>query len=49
MSIWIVSAILALALFLLITEKMPVDRTAVGVMVALAVTVVGPSEIRIRY
>jgi di/tricarboxylate transporter len=37
-SIWIVSIILLAALTLLITEKAPVDRTAIGIMVALALT-----------
>jgi len=37
-SIWIVSIILLVALTLLITEKAPVDRTAIGIMVALALT-----------
>jgi len=35
MDIWIVSAILSATLLLLITEKLPVDLTAIGVMVAL--------------
>lgn len=38
MSIWIVSVILIAALVLLITEKIPVDLTAVGIIVALMVT-----------
>lgn len=38
MSIWIVSIILVVALLLLVTEKLPVDLTAVGIMVALTLT-----------
>jgi len=36
--IWIVSLILAGAVILLVTEKLPVDVTAIGVMVLLALT-----------
>jgi di/tricarboxylate transporter len=38
MSIWIVSIVLLLTLVLLITEKLPVDLTAIGIIVALMVT-----------
>jgi len=38
MSMWIVSIVLVFALILLITEKIPVDLTAVGIMAALTVT-----------
>jgi di/tricarboxylate transporter len=38
MSIWIVSAILISAIVLLITEKIPVDLTAIGIIVALMAT-----------
>jgi di/tricarboxylate transporter len=38
MSIWIVSILLILTLILLITEKLPIDLTAMGIMVALMVT-----------
>ncbi len=42
MSIWIVSIILVATLYLLITEKLPVDVTAIGIMVALMVTRILP-------
>jgi di/tricarboxylate transporter len=38
MSIWIVSILLILTLIFLITEKIPIDLTAMGIMVALMVT-----------
>ncbi len=38
MGIWIVSILLILTLFFLITEKVPIDLTAVGIMVILMVT-----------
>jgi di/tricarboxylate transporter len=38
MDIWIVSIILILTLILLITEKVPIDLTAMGIMVLLMVT-----------
>ena len=38
MAIWIVSAILLATLILLITEKLPVDLTAIGIIVALMIT-----------
>lgn len=43
--IWIVSGILVLTLFFLITEKIPVDLTAVGIIVALMSTgILTPKE-----
>jgi di/tricarboxylate transporter len=45
MAVWIVSAILIVALYLLITEKITVDLTAIGIMVALMVSrVLAPLE-----
>jgi di/tricarboxylate transporter len=45
MTILIVSLILCLALILLITEKIPIDLTAIGIMVALIVTrILSPGE-----
>ncbi len=38
MTIWIVSTILIIALYLLITEKVPVDLTAIGIMVMLMIS-----------
>jgi di/tricarboxylate transporter len=38
MDVWIVSAILIVALVLLITEKLPVDLTAIGILVSLIFT-----------
>lgn len=38
MDIWLVSAILLITLFLLITEKISVDLTAIGIMVLLVVS-----------
>jgi di/tricarboxylate transporter len=38
MSIWIVSLIIGATLFLLFTEKLPIDLTAIGIMVALMLT-----------
>ena len=38
MDIWIISAILIITLYLLISEKLPVDLTAIGIMVALMMT-----------
>jgi len=37
MSVWIVSAILIVTLYLFITEKVPVDLTAIGIMVVLVI------------
>ena len=45
MSIAVVTTILVLTLILLITEKVPVDVTAIGLMVALAATgILTPAE-----
>jgi di/tricarboxylate transporter len=45
MSVWIVSIILVVALYLLITEKITVDLTAIGIIVALLVSrVLSPLE-----
>jgi Na+/H+ antiporter NhaD/arsenite permease-like protein len=45
MDIWIVSAILIVALYLLISEKITVDLTAIGIIVALMVCrVLSPLE-----
>ena len=38
MAIWLVTAILVIAMFLLITEKLPVDLTSIGLIVALILT-----------
>ncbi len=38
MEIWIVTAILVMTLYLLISEVLPIDVTAIGIMVALMVT-----------
>jgi di/tricarboxylate transporter len=38
MTIWIVSAILIVTLYLVVTEKVPVDLTAIGIMVALMIS-----------
>ena len=42
MSIWIVSAILVITLILLVTEKIPVDVTAMGIIVVLMITQILP-------
>lgn len=45
MAIWIVTAILIIALILLVSEKISVDRTAIGVMAVLAITgILTPKE-----
>ncbi len=45
MDIWIISFILLLTLYLLITEKISVDLTAVGIMVLLVVSrILTPKE-----
>ncbi len=45
MSVWIVSTILVVALYLLITEKITVDLTAIGIIVALLISrVLSPLE-----
>ncbi len=38
MTVWIVSAILVATLYLLVTEKVPVDLTAIGIMVMLMIS-----------
>jgi di/tricarboxylate transporter len=45
MLIWMVTLILAMAMFLLITEKLPVDLTSIGIIVLLTVTgILTPTE-----
>ena len=45
MSVWIVSAILIVVLYLFITEKVPVDLTAIGIMVSLVIfRIISPAE-----
>ena len=45
MSVWIVSAILIVTLYLFITEKVPVDLTAIGLMVTLVIfRIITPAE-----
>lgn len=45
MAIWLVTAILVIAMFLLITEKLPVDLTSIGIMVALVFSgILAPKE-----
>jgi di/tricarboxylate transporter len=45
MDIWIVTSILGITLYLLISEKLPVDLTAIGIMAALMVTgILTPAE-----
>lgn len=45
MAIWVMSIILIVALILLITEKLPHDLTAIGIMVSLMVTgILSPAE-----
>jgi di/tricarboxylate transporter len=45
MSVWIVSAILIAALVLFVTEKAPVDLTAIGIIVSLVLfRVISPAE-----
>jgi di/tricarboxylate transporter len=38
MEIWIVSGVLIITIFLLVTEKLPVDLTAIGIIVVLMLT-----------
>ena len=38
MSIWLISIILVLVVFLLITERLPVDVTSIGIIVVLMIT-----------
>jgi len=45
MTIWLVTLILVVAMFLLITEKVPVDLTSIGIIVVLAITgILTPTE-----
>jgi di/tricarboxylate transporter len=45
MAIWLVTAILVIAMLLLITERLPVDLTSIGIMVALILTgILTPKE-----
>ena len=45
MDIWVVTAIIVAAVYFMITEKMPVDMTAIGIMVALMVSgILTPTE-----
>jgi di/tricarboxylate transporter len=45
MAIWLVTVILVIAMLLLITEKLPVDLTSIGIMVALILTgILTPTE-----
>jgi len=45
MTIWLVTAILVIAMLLLITERLPVDLTSIGIMVALILTgILTPKE-----
>ncbi len=45
MTIWFISLILALTIFLLVTEKIPIDVTAVGLLVVLMATgILDPAE-----
>ena len=45
MDLWIVSLIIIMTFFLLITEKIPIDLTAIGIMVVLTVTgILSPKE-----
>ncbi|MGD9359740.1 MAG: SLC13/DASS family transporter, partial [Desulfobacterales bacterium] len=45
MTIWLVSAILIITLYLLISEKIPVDLTAIGIMAVLMISqVLTPAE-----
>ena len=45
MTIWLVTLILVVAMLLLITEKLPVDLTSIGIIVVLTITgILTPSE-----
>ena len=45
MTVWMISAILIVTLYLLITERIPVDLTAIGIMVVLVVFgILSPKE-----
>jgi di/tricarboxylate transporter len=42
--IWLTSLILAVTIFLLITETIPIDLTAIGIMVVLIITAILPPQ-----
>jgi di/tricarboxylate transporter len=45
MTIWLVTLILVVAMLLLITEKVPVDLTSIGIIVVLAISgILTPTE-----
>ena len=45
MEIWLVTAILVVAMILLVTEKLPVDLTSIGIMVVLVLSgILAPQE-----
>ena len=45
MAIWLVTLILVIAMLLLITERLPVDLTSIGIMVALILSgILTPKE-----
>ena len=45
MTIWLVTLILVVAMILLITEKLPVDVTSIGIIVVLPITgILTPTE-----
>ena len=45
MEIWLVTAILIGAMILLVTEKLPVDLTSIGIIVVLVLTgILAPKE-----
>ena len=45
MTIWLVTLILVVAMLLLITEKLPVDLTSIGIIVVLTITgILAPTE-----
>ena len=45
MSVWVVSIILIVTLYLFVTEKVPVDLTAIGIMVVLVIfRIITPAE-----
>ncbi len=45
MEIWIITTILIIALYMLISEKIPIDLTAIGIMVVLMITgILSPVE-----
>nr|NIU59716.1 hypothetical protein [Phycisphaerae bacterium] len=45
MTIWLVTLILVVAMLLLISEKLPVDLTSIGIMVVLTISgILAPTE-----